>query len=311
MATSIDIISPHGQSPDDLTPLNLPKLYPSDHFLEGEPEKPLYPMTNDYMFRAVLQECNDVLKALICAVLHLDPETVYSVTINNPILLGTVLDKKEFRLDINVTMNNHACINLEMQVANEPYWKERSLQYLCRMFSNFLSHGEIYAVSAPAIHIGFIDFDLEGLGAHFHYSNKMVDVRNLEDDLQATGSPAIYYDSFQLDVINLRRINLADEDDKLHKVDQWAALFKSSTWDEIKRIAEGSPVMIETANAIRAMNEEDRIRARCEDRLEYDKLMRTIDYEREQLTSENASLKAEMALLKARIAALESGQHEN
>lgn len=47
-----------------------------------------YPLTNDYLFRALLQENNLVLKHLICALLHLQPEEVESVTVTNPSCWG-------------------------------------------------------------------------------------------------------------------------------------------------------------------------------------------------------------------------------
>ena len=47
-----------------------------------------YGMTNDYMFRSVLQRNTTVLKGLICSMLHLSPDDVSSVVITNPIELG-------------------------------------------------------------------------------------------------------------------------------------------------------------------------------------------------------------------------------
>ena len=78
----------------------------------------LYPLTNDYLFRAVLQKNNFVLKGLICSLLHLSPEEVQSVTISNPIKLGKSIKKKDFFLDISVLLNNATQLNLEMQVIN-------------------------------------------------------------------------------------------------------------------------------------------------------------------------------------------------
>ena len=51
-------------------------------------------MTNDYMFRAVLQKNNKVLRGLICSLLQLKEEDVYSVTITNPIILGDALEDR-------------------------------------------------------------------------------------------------------------------------------------------------------------------------------------------------------------------------
>lgn len=72
-----------------------------------------YNMTNDYMFRAVLQSNNKVLRGLICSLLHLSEKKVASVEITNPVILGEAVTDKEFRLDINVVLNNHTLINLE------------------------------------------------------------------------------------------------------------------------------------------------------------------------------------------------------
>ena len=77
------------------------------------------PMTNDYLFRALLQRNNKVLKALICSLLHLNISDVESVRITNPIELGKAITAKEFILDIRVELNKNTIINLEMQVINE------------------------------------------------------------------------------------------------------------------------------------------------------------------------------------------------
>ena len=77
-----------------------------------------YGMTNDYMFRAVLQENKIVLKGLICSLLHLKDSEVSSVEITNPIQLGKSIDSKTFVLDIHVILNNDRIVNLEMQMTN-------------------------------------------------------------------------------------------------------------------------------------------------------------------------------------------------
>ena len=93
-----------------------------------------YGLTNDYMFRAVLQSNNVVLKNLISALLHLKEEEITSVMLQNPIELGKSIRGKDFQLDIVVLLNNDAVINLEMQVINKGNWTERSLSYLCRTY---------------------------------------------------------------------------------------------------------------------------------------------------------------------------------
>lgn len=118
-----------------------------------------YSMTNDYLFRAVLQSNNKVLRSLVGALLHLKDEEIFSVEITNPIILGESIEKKEIRLDINVVLNNHTFINLEMQIANQLNWNNRSLLYLCRSFDS-LYHGQDYEEIPAVIHIGFLNYTL-------------------------------------------------------------------------------------------------------------------------------------------------------
>ena len=118
-----------------------------------------YGMLNDYMFRAILQTHNNVLKGLIASLLHLPVTQLKSVIITNPIILGEVIEAKEFILDIDVLLNNNTQINLEMQVVNQYNWTDRSLSYLCRSFDQ-LYQGQEYSEALPVIHIGFLDFQL-------------------------------------------------------------------------------------------------------------------------------------------------------
>ena len=69
-----------------------------------------YNMTNNYMFRYILQSNEKVLRGLICALLHLKPEEIKSIKITNPFNLAGDVSGKEFILDIKILMNN----NLEM-----------------------------------------------------------------------------------------------------------------------------------------------------------------------------------------------------
>ncbi len=104
-----------------------------------------YNMTNDYMFRAVLQKNAKVLAGLVGSLLHLDPETL-DVEIANPIILGESIDDKTFVLDVEVTVNKKTHLDLEMQVINYGNWKERALSYLCRSFDS-LSTAEAVTTS--------------------------------------------------------------------------------------------------------------------------------------------------------------------
>lgn len=216
------------------------------------------PMTNDYLFRALLQRNNNVLKGLICSLLHLTPKQVRSVVITNPIELGRAIDEKDFILDIKCLLNDNTVINLEMQVINEHDWPERSLSYLCRAFDN-LNCGDKYSDVKTAIHIGFLDFTLFPDCPEFYSTNMLLNVKNHQ----------IYSDKFRLSVLDLTHIELATEEDKQFHIDYWASLFKATTWEEIKMLAQKDSIIEEASDTIYHLTQEDQIRQQCEAREDF------------------------------------------
>lgn len=226
-----------------------------------------YRMINDYLFRAVLQSNNKVLKGLICALLHLAEEKIFSVEITNPVVLGEAVENKEFRLDINVVLNDHTLINLEMQIANKLNWRERSVMYLCRSFDQ-LNHGQDYMEAKPVVHIGFLDYTLFEECPEFFATYRLINVKSYQK----------YSDSLTLHVVDLTHIELATEEDKRYHIHEWAALFKADTWEEIRMIASKNEYLAEAAQTMFRMSADDLVRKRCRDREEYYQDLR--NYER-------------------------------
>lgn len=235
--------------------------------LQNAHGKVAYNMTNDYMFRAVLQSNNKVLRGLICSLLHLNEADVRAVEITNPIILGEAITDKEIRLDINIRLNNSALINLEMQITNKLNWQNRSLLYLSRSFDR-LNRGQDYLDVQPAIHIGFLDYTLFQDHPEFYATYKLSNMKNHH----------IYSDNFVLSVVDLSRIDLATEEDKKYQIDAWARLFKATTWEEIKNMADTNEYLQEASKSIFQFNTDEQIRKLCRDRIEYHQDLR--NYER-------------------------------
>lgn len=223
------------------------------------------PMTNDYLFRALLQRNNHVLKGLICSLLNLSSSNVKSVIINNPIILGESINDKTFLLDISLTLNNKALINLEMQVINEHNWPERSLSYLCRTFDN-LNSGESYQSVKPAIQISLLDFTLFPSHPEFYSTYQFLNVKN----------HTLYSDKLRLSVLNLTRIDLATAEDIACGLDHWASLFKASTWEELKMLAKQDDFINEASATIYQLSQEETIQLQCQAREDYYRRQRSI-----------------------------------
>ena len=222
-----------------------------------------YGLTNDYMFRVLFQKNKKALTGLVCSLLHLNPEEITSIEITNPVEIGSSFSDKEFRLDIRLILNSHQQIDLEMQVNDYHDWPERSIGYLCRMYDS-LEHGEEYINAKPAIHIGILDYTPFPEHPLFYSKNQIMDVN----------THRIYSDKFSLYVLDLSQIDLATKEDCFWQIEEWAKLFKATTWEEIKMIADKNEYLTETSNTLCDLYADRNIRERCLDRIEYNLRMK-------------------------------------
>ena len=243
----------------------------------------LVPMTNDYLFRALLQRSNLVLKGLICALLHMEEADISSVIITNPIRLGDSIDNKTFVLDINVIMNQYHIINLEMQVINLNNWQDRSLSYLARNFDH-LKKGEDYEFTHPVIQIGLLDYTLFPDHPEFYSTYQFLNVKN----------HTLYSDKLRISVLDLSRIDLATEEDRQYQLDYWAALFKAKTWEELQMLAQNNHYFKEASETVYELTKEEQIRQQCLAREDYNRTMKGIENNFAAQKHEIATLKKDL-----------------
>ncbi|WP_155242803.1 hypothetical protein [Butyrivibrio fibrisolvens] len=83
---------------------------------------------------------------------------------------------------------------------------------------------------------------------------------------------------------------MATEEDKKHKIDTWAKLFKATTWEEIKMITSTNPSMNSTAEKIFATNSDFMIAERCrirEDNIIHERRMKEALVEKDNKIEES------------------------
>ena len=98
-------------------------------------------------------------------------------------------------------------------------------------------------------------------------------------------------------MVDLSHIDLATEEDKLFEIDRWAKLFKATTWEEIRMIAEGNETLMQATQALFECNTDELIRQQCYAREEYYKYQRTIDKALKDTTAERDLLAEEKVQL--------------
>ncbi|MBE5910506.1 Rpn family recombination-promoting nuclease/putative transposase [Pseudobutyrivibrio sp.] len=271
--------------------------------LEGEL---FVPMTNDYLFKMLLQRNNLVLKELVQDLLHMEQGSIDTITITNPIHLGDSFNQKSIILDIEAILNDNSIVNLEMQVINEHDWPERSLYYACDEYQN-LNKGDSYLNVKPVYQIGILNFTL--FEDHPQFYSKYL-MSNVENHL-------IYSDKFQIYVLDLKKIELATPEDKQYRLDMWAMMFRSTKWEELRMLAKDMPIIDEASKTIYEITAENESRLelrarqdairRANDREIYEQRLKDSIAEKEEKL---AQMDSELAEKNAKIAELEKQLEE-
>ena len=215
-----------------------------------------YPLTNDLMFKVILQENPPILKELLAALLHLRSADMQEITILNPYIYGQAATKKNCILDLRILMADQTMIDLEMQVENEGNWPERSIYYLCSNHTR-LKQGQSYSDSKPTIQIGILDFNLFPPGENEFYAEHM---------LTNIRTHRIYSRNLRLNVLNLKQIENATEEDRANGLYDWAKLFLAHTWKELRQMAQKQEVFKETLLAYQKLTAEERLQQELIDR---------------------------------------------
>lgn len=232
-------------------------------------KRKFYGMRNDYMFHAVLQKNEEVLRNLLATLLEIDEAEIESCHIENPIELGKEIEGKECILDVKLTLNNDKVINIELQVYKQTHWINRSLLYWARTYDN-LKSGQDYSMLLPAYHIGILDFTLFENHPKFMAQYQILDV---EDGY-------LYSDKLCIKVLDLTQLERAKQESETNKkLLKWAGIFKAETLEELEQLASGEEVFENMVVTMKKLSEDEKIRMQCEARE---------DYERSLLTEYNA-----------------------
>lgn len=152
-----------------------------------------------------------------------------------------------------------------MQMQDLNNWTDRALNYTCRSFTH-LQKGHDYSEARPVIHIGFLDYTLFPEYPEFYATYMLQNIKN----------HSLFSRKIRIYVVNLNQTELATEEDKFYGIDQWVALFKSKTWEELRMIAKEKTELLEATKSLYEYNNETTIRYQCYAREDYRKMMNTI-----------------------------------
>ena len=98
----------------------------------------------------------------------------------------------------------------------------------------------------------------------------------------------VYNSNFRLSVVELNRTEIATEEDKISGLVDWVKLFKSTTWEEIKMLAEKNEFIASASDSVVKYTEDEMVRKRIQDREDFFIIQNRVQRELEEKTQQLA-----------------------
>ena len=202
----------------------------------------------DFCFKE-LMEFAEVRRGFIVAVLGISPEEVVSTELKPTHLRVKHQKDKLGILDVHVILNGEIQIDMEIQVAQFLFWRERSLFYLSKMYSDVILAGEGYQVLGKCIHVGILDFIL------FEEDEEYYSCFHLWEDKRRR----IYSDKLEIHIVELPK--LAEREYPETALLKWARFFNAEKKEEFEMVAKTDPHIQKAYDQLLYMsgNEEKRL----------------------------------------------------
>lgn len=240
-------------------------------------------LMNDFLSKYSFQKDLYALRGLLAALLHIDVSEITDIKILNPIEPGNDLTEKECILDIKLELNRTTIINIEIQSRYQDFWPERSITYLCRNF-NHLKPGESYNKVKHCIQIGILNNNLfkpddPRYSKEFYSVYRLLNIANHKE----------YSSKFEIRVLSLNQLENASLEEKNNSngLYHWAKLFKASTWEELKMIAQDNPMIDSFVGTVMQLTTDEKVAQACEMRRRYSNDIATYE---EEIATKNAAI---------------------
>ena len=91
-------------------------------------------------------------------------------------------------------------------------------------------------------------------------------------------------------MVDLKKIELATEEDKAYDIDYWARIFKAKTWEEIKEMMKENEYLQEAAESLYVANADEIVRQQCRAREDAERRERTLERDNRMLKKQNEVL---------------------
>ena len=203
----------------------------------------------DVIFKRVFGNAKNerIIAAFISDLLEIPRDDIKAVYIDNVELAPEYFDQKFSRLDIKMDVDGRI-VNIEMQVNREPDFKDRTLFYWSKLYSEELKAGEEYGELKQTICINIINFDLFDC-EDYHSNFRIIEKERSE----------LLTDKFAIHFFELRKLNKFK---KNRRMEDWLDLINAETEGDLMEIQKKStiPEVQDTIVMLRELSADEKIR---------------------------------------------------
>lgn len=189
----------------------------------------------------------NIIAAFIADLLEIPRESINAIYINNVELAPEFIEQKFSRLDLKLDVDGRI-VNIEIQLNREADFKDRTLFYWSKLYSEELKAGDEYAQLKQTICINIINFDL--FDCEDYHSNFKV----LENDRHE-----LLTDKFAIHFFELKKLGKFK---KNRRMEDWLNLINAETEGELMAIQQNTniPEVKDTIVLLRQLNADEKIR---------------------------------------------------
>lgn len=209
----------------------------------------------DLVFKLLFAENTEILIDLINAVLALpESQRIQTIEVKNPTILPEEIHEKYIVLDIHAIDCRHHEYDIEMQAQKYPFYPERAMFYLSRLYSKQLDSGEKYEQLKPVVGIHFLNYEQFPGYDEFQFHFELKDIRYPE--LRFT-------DDFSIHVFELPKFDrLTPQAQWGEKLREWLHFFNHAheEADNTMRTQYTNPVISKAFNALEKLSDDEKNR---------------------------------------------------
>ena len=201
----------------------------------------------DIIFKKLFTENKDMLHSFVASMLDMPPESIERIEILNSELPPESYSGKFSRLDLSLKADNRL-INVEIQIKNEPDYRDRTLFYWAKLYSSELKSGEGYSELKQTITINIINFNMFR-GDDYHTEIAAV----------IKGTDEVFSDKFGIHFFELKKVNKKPNPDSRREL--WLQFINADSEEDFEMISRTNvPIMQKAVQVIYDLSEDTRIR---------------------------------------------------